>query len=123
MDNASKALIMAGAVLISIMVISLLMYMLNVFGQYSEKQSTLTASSQNESFNRFFVYSELIGPTIKGYDAANIIAKARDMNQTMDPINQISIEAPSIGENDYESNFTYEFGYGSNGKINYIKIN
>lgn len=82
MDNASKALIMAGAILITILLISLTMYTVNQIKDYNEVSSTQTLAKQREAFNRFFIYSEpTFGGTIKGSEVYNLICKAIDINQ------------------------------------------
>ena len=85
MDNASKALIIAGSVLISILVISLSMYLVNAIKMYSESESSQRDASQAEAFNRFFIYSqgysEGSGGKTRLYDAYNIVSKIVDVNQ------------------------------------------
>ena len=102
MDNINKALLMAGGVLITIMVISVLVYSINSYRSYAERMSAITASSQNESFNRFFTYMSLksaLSPdkvNIRGYDAYNVINKAIDMNKVLDEGSQISISLNGV---------------------------
>ena len=82
MDNASKALIMAGAILITMMLISLTIYTVTQIKEFSVASSTQTLATRRDAFNRFFVYSEPFGgATIKGSEVYNIICKAIDVNQ------------------------------------------
>ena len=100
MDNASKALIMAGSVMIAVLVISITMYFLNSLRQYTENQSSLTANSQTEAFNRFFFFSAKNGATIYGFQAYNIMGKAIDMNYNIEPGEKIQVEYNNILIND-----------------------
>ena len=60
MENASKAVIMAGGVLIAVAVISLALYAYGNFkGYVTSTEQTLTAE-QIQSFNRFSTPSTLI---------------------------------------------------------------
>ncbi|MBR3280390.1 MAG: hypothetical protein IKI57_00905 [Clostridia bacterium] len=121
MDNVSKALIMAGAVFIAILIISVFVYSLGIIREYNYNSSTLTAAVQNESFNRYFIYATVPSAygVIKGYDAYNLIEKAADMNRELFS-NQISIyyngtkihDAPSGMKEDntlLKRNFQYEY--------------
>ena len=137
MDNASKALLMSGSVLIGILVISLTMYVLATIRTYSEDSSSSTANAQTEAYNRFFVYSKVEdGKFIKGYDALNVIRKAKDINKNMDDNDYTPIdiyfggdlrtsEEPEvlIPSGDYDSDYIYDYGLNSKGKINKIIIN
>jgi len=58
MENASKALIMAGTILISIMVISLGVYIINMFGEYTAGQEQERANRQIAEFNAQFLKYE-----------------------------------------------------------------
>ena len=132
MDNASKALIMAGAVLIALLIMTLFMYALNVFRDYSEDMSTLTGTTQQESFNRYFVYATILNQRIRGYDAYNVMGKALDMNQNLDSRNQIRVVLNGVSINSIpatlkddktwlEREFTYSYSL-SNGKVSEVRI-
>jgi len=58
MENASKALIMAGTILISIMVVSIAVYIINMFGEYTAGQEQERASRQIAEFNAQFLKYE-----------------------------------------------------------------
>ena len=131
MDNASKALIMAGAVLIAILIISLFMYSFNKITDYNYNTSTLTAAAQNESFNRYFVYATTDG-FVKGFDAFNLVSKAADMNNTLDPANKIRINVDGATVENVDSRinddawlkrtFSFEYTFNTDGKVNYIEL-
>ena len=57
MENASKALIMAAEILIGIMILSIMVYMFNVFAGYSEDRYKEIEDTQIAEFNnRFFKF-------------------------------------------------------------------
>lgn len=58
MENASKALIMAGTILISIMVVSIGVYIINMFGKYTAEQEQERANRQIAEFNAQFLKYE-----------------------------------------------------------------
>ena len=78
MDNASKALIMAGAVMLSVMLISVTMWLFGNFKDYNMRVAIQEKQVETEAFNRFFVYSQPHDNLITGADMINILAKARD---------------------------------------------
>ncbi len=145
-DNASKALIMAGATLIAVLVVSLAMYMINVFRDYSESASLRNRSSQDESFNRYFVFSDINGGRVYGYDAYNLIGKVIEINEDLDFYNTpVNVTAPTIivnnsviipnaehmrlfvlpffsGDN-LTKEYEYSYRYGSDGRISMIELN
>ena len=55
MENASKALIMAAEVLIGVMIISIGVYLFNVFGQYSADNTKRIEDTQISEFNNQFL--------------------------------------------------------------------
>ncbi len=142
MDNASKALIMAGGTLISLLIISLAMYVFTSARKYGEDSSNLIKSSQNEAFNRFFVYSETSGGLIRRFEAFNIINKIIDINTNFDEGISITLNfngANYITEDELrmcadslvnssnisnakERNVTYHYSYGNDGRINQVSI-
>ncbi len=93
MENASNALIMAGAVLIAVIIISVFLLVVGLVREYNATSSSEKLAAQVEAYNRFFVYSKYYNEsTIKGFDAYNIICKALDMNQELDDEFQITIK-------------------------------
>lgn len=54
MENASKALIMAGGVMIAIAVISMAVYMFMNYKGYVESSEQMLTANQIENFNRFY---------------------------------------------------------------------
>ena len=79
MENASKALIMAAAVLIGVMIISLAVYLFLYFGSYAEGVENQNNENQISQFNsQFLSYQGKEGLTI--YDVISIANMAKDYN-------------------------------------------
>lgn len=137
MENASKALIIAGAILIAVALISIFMYVFTAIGHFNSQTQAQQYSNQVIAYNRFFVESaydvnpSLNGVQIYGYDAYNIIRKAKDMNLDEDAPVTIAINAPSetIFDADgdgiltdqekikMQSQFTYRYEMDSEGYV------
>lgn len=82
MENASKALLMAGGMLIALLVIGALLLAFNQIGDYEKGKSSMTKSSQVADFNKEF--GKYSGDDIKGYDILTLINKAVDFNSRKD---------------------------------------
>lgn len=79
MENASKALIMAGGILIALLVIGALLLMFNQIGSYEKAQTSNVKDSQLAQFNIDFErYTDDNG--ITGADIISIINKVMDYN-------------------------------------------
>ena len=140
MENASKALLIAGGILISVIIITIAMDVLNYIADYNAASSSEKASVANEAFNRYFVYYEnkmlfSSDKKISSIDAYNIIGKARDINQSDsdDYINIVPASYETMSAADFESKkeqfeksssrYYFSYEYGGNGKITKITIN
>lgn len=88
MDNASKALIMAGGILITVLVIGVAMYVLASARGVAHTANEEMQASAAESFNRYY---ESFGENIKGIDALNIYNKALDDNTRYTSVRYIEI--------------------------------
>lgn len=79
MENASKALLMAGGILIALLVIDALLLMVNQVGDYQRSQNANKKDSQLAEFNLDFErYCDNKG--IKGADIVSLINKINDYN-------------------------------------------
>ena len=80
MDNASKALIMAGGILIAVLVISVSMYVITSARGVAKISNERIEENAVQSFNRFYSAYTSDGSTVtvKGIDAVNIYRKALD---------------------------------------------
>lgn len=79
MENASKALLIAGGILISLLVVGALLLMINQLSYYQKSNSDELKDSQLLEFNRQFdqyTYSD-----IQGYELLTLINKVIDYNQ------------------------------------------
>ena len=122
MENASKAVIMAGGVLIAVAIISIALYAYTNFRGYAESQEEMLTATQIANFNRFYEAYREGTDTIRGVDVINIINKAKD-----DEIEDVSpIPSALTGDSQAESYlimYDYNLGYDSLGKVNRITIN
>lgn len=79
MENASKALMMAGGVLLALMIIGALMLMFNQISAYQKNNTDSQKDIQIANFNKDFDrYSE--SSNIKGVDIITLINKITDYN-------------------------------------------
>lgn len=79
MENASKALVIAGTVLISILVISVGILVFNQMSDYQKSRSDLVKDKQVAKFNEGF--TQYINDDIKGIDIITVANKVNDYNK------------------------------------------
>ena len=83
MDNASKALIIAGGMLIAIMVASLFVYLFTTYGNYAENMyDRINQRQLTEANNEYTKYEGASDNTI--YDVITVANKAKDHNTSLD---------------------------------------
>jgi len=80
MENASKALIMAGGILIAIMVISLGVYIFSKFGDFAKNQETQVFEKNVTEFNAQFTKFEG-AEDITAQDVVTVINLAKNNNK------------------------------------------
>ncbi len=80
MENASKALIMAGSVLIALMIIGALVLMFNSLSSYQETGTGSTRTAQVTEFNN--QYETYNRTDVRGSDLYSLLNKAIDYNRT-----------------------------------------
>ncbi|MBR0350882.1 MAG: hypothetical protein IJH76_03575 [Clostridia bacterium] len=78
MENASKALVMAGGVLISIIIISMFMLMLNDLTSFQENEDTIKIQEQVVAFNK--QYDGYNRNDVKGNELISLLKKVDDYN-------------------------------------------
>lgn len=139
MENASKAIIMAGGVLIAVAVITLALYGFSKYKDYARTSEQILTVSQIESFNRFYEsYQEGTGKNgtisgiplyeIRGIDYLNIYKKAIEDNAVDESfiINEqnSSLHSAIAGDSSkfIASPYYYGIEYGSNGKITAVYL-
>ena len=94
MENASKALIIAGGILIAIALISLALYLFANARGLVDISNTALEKSQIESFNRFyFSYAPSFNSSysLSVLDAYNVIRKAQNDNNSETAFSEITI--------------------------------
>lgn len=79
MENASKALLMAGGVLLTMLVVTLLVYAWNVFSDYQENIAKIKETEEVAKFNQQFTNYER--DDVQGYELLSLINKVIDYNQ------------------------------------------
>ena len=83
MDNASKALIIAGGMLIAIMVASLFVYLFTSYGKYADDMyDKINRRQITQENNEYTKYEGAKDNTI--YDVVTVVNKAKDNNESLD---------------------------------------
>ena len=103
MENASKALLFAGAILLGIMIVSLLILTLNKVSDYQASSTELANANEKAEFNEQF--TQYIRDDVKGVELISLLNKVVDYNSK-------SIEQ-SIGELDYSKKITVKVNMGN----------
>lgn len=78
MENASKALLMAGGMLIALLIIGALLLVFNQIGDYEKAQTSNEKASQVADFNKEFIR---FVDDVHGYDLITVINKVIDFNK------------------------------------------
>ena len=94
MENASKALLMAGGVLITLLVIGAFMLMINTVSDYQKSNSQITSNTQLVKFNEQF--TQYIRNDLKGVDLISLTNRVDDYNK----------KTGGVGEIDYSEKIT-----------------
>lgn len=81
MENASKALLMAGGVLIAIIILSLIVYIGTTTGRLAKAQDERTLAEQTEAFNK--EYEAYYKKKMYGTDVITVVNKAIEYNQSL----------------------------------------
>ena len=76
MDNASKALVMAGGVIIAVAIISIAVYFYSSASGYASASGQMLSASQIQSFNRFYTAYSSQNGKIRMVDALNLLNRA-----------------------------------------------
>ena len=78
MENASKALIMAGGMLLAILIVSLLIYAWSLFSEYQASQDSLADVEDTAKFNEQFANYDR--DDVQGYELISLVNKIIDYN-------------------------------------------
>ena len=79
MENASKALVMAGGILIALLVVGALMLMINQVSYYQKSETTSEKAQQQADFNKEYV--QFTYDDVKGYELISLVNKVIDYNK------------------------------------------
>lgn len=91
MENASKALMMAGGVLIALLAISLAVFLFIDFGQRASEMQEKIQDSQITEFNSKFTVFETDPPTATIYDVISVARFAKEYNVDLEEADQLKI--------------------------------
>jgi len=128
MENASKALLIAGAVLIAIILIGIAMMMLNGIDGITSQSGQQLDSMEIQMFNRSF--TDYVGAHVSGSNVRALINNiiANNNNYSGDPSRQIKIyisnqeKTPTAALADIGANYRYrvdtDVGFGTAGMTN-----
>lgn len=92
MENASKALIMAGAILIALLVIGALLLMLNQVSDYNRSQTELESDTQLAQFNE--QYTRYGRDDVQGVDMISLANKVADHNTKSGGVGELNYDLP-----------------------------
>lgn len=127
MENASKALLMAGGMMIAIAVISVALYFYSSARGFANTSEDILSSSQIQSFNRFYTAYEKTN--IRVVDALNILNRAIEDGLDTDMINSsnsnIKFQDGHYTVTDpqyYLNSASLTLGYDVEGKVNKVTI-
>ena len=90
MENASKALLMAGGILIALLVISLAVLAFKQMSDYQKSQSDLVKTGQLAEFNEQF--AQYVRDDINGIDLVTLANKVMNFNQKESGPGEINYE-------------------------------
>ncbi len=127
MDNASKALVMAGAILIAVMLISLGVLLFNRASDIADETSNQLDSLAIQTYNAG--YTNYAGEKVKGSSVKQLINKIQSHNandEETDQYGEITLSGSVTDVNTVKSSKWYNVkitAYGNNGAISAITIN
>lgn len=100
MENASQALIIAAGILIGVIILSMAVYLFNVFGGYAENvQSKIDENAVTQFNNKFLKYAGLKDLTIQ--DVITVKNYALETNEEYGNYNPLSNECRAGENNEY----------------------
>ena len=126
MDNASKALIMAGGILIAVLVISVSLYVITSARGVAKISNERIEENAVQSFNRFYAAYTSDGTKVEimGIDAVNIYRKALDDSQREDgALHTIDMAASHILQPIIDASEAIDNPKNSNGEASNIFMN
>lgn len=79
MENASKALLISGGVLVALIIVSAMVYMFNAIGEMPRSQEEIKAQKELEDFNK--KYESYNRGNLKGTDVISVLYMADNNNE------------------------------------------
>lgn len=134
MDNASKAILMAGGVMISIAIISVAVYFYTNLQGYASANQDVLSSTQIQSFNRFYTAYKNSSTKIRVVDAVNILNRALEDEVSVVNSHTSIKSVPGAGgivaytidddhlETYLNEDVKYEISYDPEGKVSSVTI-
>lgn len=132
MDNAAKALLLAGGILIGVLLISVGMYMLTSFREVYSQNMNLLDSNRKNNFNSFLMKFNN-NSTILGRDAWNILAYAKDASndeysfgygiESTGKLNSNNFRKMLFFTESLDSSYNYQYVIGNDGVVQQIAVN
>lgn len=124
MENASKALIIAGGLLVTILVISVCMYMYTSFKVGYAESMKIHTTQQIHSFNMFFIEYPSV---VTGYEAYNIIGKVKEVNANDDAVTSISYsgidrDTEFYFTENFKNQYSYTYKFDGDGFVSSVSI-
>ena len=101
MENASKALLIAGGILIAIIILALLVRSSSTISSFQKQRLTEEEQAQLEAFNER--YTKYVGQYVYGTEVLSLMNKERDDNLVHVILTEGS-EQPSINDNQSKYN-------------------
>lgn len=97
MENASKALIIAGGILLTMLILALVMYVVSSMGDMADSQDRKTLVNQIEEFNKS--YEAYNKNRMYGTDVITVSNKAKDNNKRYADDSNYHVEVVALDEN------------------------
>lgn len=104
MENASKALLIAGGILIALLIIALLVYSFGSMGGYFSSEEAKEEAEQLEAFNK--QYEAYQRKLLRGTDVVSVINKMLDNNKKYENIEPNYIMTVSLEIKETVGNLT-----------------
>lgn len=120
MDNASKALVMVGAILIAVMLISLGVFLFTYARDQAEGQTQVMDATVVAAFNEQFL--SYCGKDIRGTSVKSLIGKVQASNAQNPDFPVITTGVTKASDVDSDATYTVEEEYDTDGHIDELKI-